>query len=783
MKNIILLPVLLFTIASYAQVKLHGRISDQQNGLPLEGATIKIKESGKIISSNVNGEFEIIADNSSLTMIISHIGYETREISIKERREFINVTMTATATSLGSVTVTGYENNRRLMETSGSVGVLRSKELQRGDNMDIMPALNTIPGVKMEAYVTGDYRISIRGSLLNNPWGIRNVKLYWNDIPLSSPDGTASHGVDFDPAMIGNIEVLKGPSGSTYGAGNGGVILFKSNKATAGQNQLETGFTGGSYGFTRFNTNYKTGNENYNIAANYTRQRYDGYRENEWSDKDVVNIFAQFFPSSKYAVNVFVNHATGTFGIAGELDSTQVEANPRQAVQFCKDNKTSVRKYNVTQFGASQTYNFTNNFFNTTSIFGSFQTLDHPYGTSNYYNGYLKESTEGYGVRSKFVFAPQLGRVKSRFTAGIEAMYQHQFGDTYSIINDVPGTSPETGDLYQSLITVSKSNIIFAQAEFDLPYKFFLTAGASYNDLSYDITDLFKAPGHVDYSGLIDFPKKISPRIGLVKLIDKNFAAHASLSYGYAPPPLWEINNFDGTLNTTIKPEDGRNLEVGLRGNMVDNRLSFDISAYQMSLTNAIVPVANQYGTTSYRNAGSTNQKGLEAMVVFTAIRNSNAPVTLLKFWLSSAFNNYEFKEYSTESFDWNSNTVIKNNYSGNKVTGVVPTSISGGVDIETKCGLYGNAVIYYYDKTPMNDANTAYNKSYSLLNGKLGFRKAVKQFGFDLFAGVNNAFDTKYSSLINFNADAYGYPAPWFNPSPGVNFYGGLTVKYNFNK
>lgn len=784
MKYIFSLLLLCTVFIATAQYKISGAVTDEQTEDPLVGATIKITGTTNTVITNRSGEFTIESAQKIEAIEVSHIGYETRLIAINNNSKLLNIPLTATLVNLSSVTVTGYETNRKLLETAGSISVLGTKELLRGDNMDIMSALNTVPGVKMEAHVAGDYRIAIRGSLLNNPWGIRNLKLYWNDIPLSSPDGTASHGVDFDPEMVGSIEVLKGPSGSIYGAGNGGVLLFKSDKGRNGQNKLETGFTGGSYGLSKLNTIYKTGTDNFNLTAAYTRQRYDGYRENGWSDKDVLNIFAQLLPSKKRTVNLFVNYATGSFGLSGQLNSDQMAENPRAAVQFAKDNKTSVKRYNVAQIGASQTYHFTENIYNATSIYGSLQSLDHPYGSSEYYNGFLKESTQGLGARTKFVYAPQLGSIKSRFTVGTEFMYQHQFGDAFAIVNDKAGTWPETGDLFESSISVSKSNIIFAQAEFDLPGRLLLTAGASYNDLSYDISDLYKDSAHVSNSGLIKFPKQISPRIGLVKVVNDNLSFHGSISYGYSPPPLWELNNFDGTLNKDMKPEKSKSFELGTRGNVFDNKLSFDLALYQMYITDAIVPVANQYGSSSYKNAGSTNQKGVEAMLAYNAINKPDNSISLLKLWSGFTYNNFKFKNYVAESFDWESKTIIKKDYSGNEVTGTVPVSVSAGIDAAARFGLYFNTVMYYYDKSPMNDANTAYNKVYSLINSKLGFRKNINWFGLDVFAGVNNLTDTQYSSLISFNADAFAYGSPpkWYNPSPGRNFYGGVKLSFNFN-
>lgn len=762
-----------------SQSIIKGKITDQQTGESLAGATIQAGKSIAIASEK--GEFEMALPADADIIAISFTGYETQEFKAPANAKFMNITMTSSNANLSTVTVTGYENHRRLLETAGSIGLLKSKEMQRGDNMDIMPAINTIPGVKMEAYSAGNYRISIRGSLVNNPWGVRNVRVYWNDIPFSSPDGTAQKSIDFDPTLIGSIEVLKGPSGSMYGAGNGGALLIKNTKADFGKTSLETGYTMGSYGFGKYQVSYKTSGEQFNIAANVVRQRYAGYRENNWGDKDVVNIFSQITPGEKRTINFVITHVTGSLGIAGGLNKLQADSAPTQALQYNRDNKISVKKYDATVLGASQTYHFSDRFSNATSIYGNFQTYDHPFGSSIYYNGYLKESMLGYGGRTKFVFSPALGTIKTRFSIGGEYQYQHQSGNTFTIINDQPGTWPEAGSLYQNDIVTSTSAMLFAQAEFDLPLNIFLTAGASYTRLSYDILDLFRDAAHVDYSGLLSFPAKISPRIGLVKTINRNIAMHGSMSYGYSPPPVWEINNYDGTLNKEIRPEDGVNYEIGIRGNTLNSKLNVDITAYQMYLKNAIVPVVRPNGTTAYRNAGQTNQKGIEAMLSYFFINDQEKPVSLLKTWLSYTYNNYVFTDYKTQSYDWNTSSVITVDNSGKFVTGVAPNSLAAGIDVDSKCGLYSNILYYYYDKIPLNDANSYHSDAYFLLNAKLGFRKSIKRFGFDIYGGVNNAMDTHYSSLLLYNADANGIPPQFYNPSAGVNYYGGIKIKYHF--
>jgi iron complex outermembrane receptor protein len=200
-----------------------------------------------------------------------------------------------------------------------------------------------------------------------------------------------------------------------------------------------------------------------------------------------------------------------------------------------------------------------------------------------------------------------------------------------------------------------------------------------------------------------------------------------------------------------------------------------------MYLDNAIVPLVNNYGTTSYRNAGSTNQKGLEAMLSYIALNDTRKPISLLKIWTSVTNNNYKFVNYQTQSFDWNTYSIVQQDNSGKKVTGVVPFSLATGIDMDLKAGVYFNVVTYHYAKAPMNDSNSAMSNTYTLVNSKIGYKKTFGRFGTDVFVGINNALNAHYSSLINLNADANGTPAAWFNPAVGVNYYGGFKIKYSF--
>jgi iron complex outermembrane recepter protein len=89
--------------------------------------------------------------------------------------------------TLEDVVVKGYEQNRKLKETAGPVSLIDQKQLHRFGNGSIMSAMNSVPGVRMEERSPGSYRLNFRGSSLRSPFGVRNVKVYLDDIPFTDP--------------------------------------------------------------------------------------------------------------------------------------------------------------------------------------------------------------------------------------------------------------------------------------------------------------------------------------------------------------------------------------------------------------------------------------------------------------------------------------------------------------------------------------------------------------------------------------------------------------------
>jgi iron complex outermembrane recepter protein len=97
-------------------------------------------------------------------------------------------------------------------------------------------------------------------------------------------------------------------------------------------------------------------------------------------------------------------------------------------------------------------------------------------------------------------------------------------------------------------------------------------------------------------------------------------------------------------------------------------------------------------------------------------------------------------------------------------------------MDAALQIGLYANLTYTYTGNIPLNDANSYYAGSYDLLGGRIGYRKVLdKKLKLDIFAGIDNAFNAKYSLGDDFNAALNRF----YNAAPRRNYYAGLSFDY----
>ncbi|RYE18979.1 MAG: TonB-dependent receptor, partial [Sphingobacteriales bacterium] len=262
-----------------------------------------------------------------------------------------------------------------------------------------------------------------------------------------------------------------------------------------------------------------------------------------------------------------------------------------------------------------------------------------------------------------------------------------------------------------------------------------------------------------------DLGVQTSPRVALLYKLANATSVYAQASRGFSPPTGGEVSPSGSAININLAPEIGWNYEGGVKGSVQRGRLQYDVSLFYYTLTNTIVQRKDSLGSDYYSNAGSTEQKGIEARVDYVLLHNTKA-LEELRFWAGYAGYYFKYRNFQQAEAD----------YSGNDMPGVAPHTLSAGVDAQVPFGVAAHITYLYSDKIWLNDANTARADAYHLLGAKLSWAKNIKQYGIELYAGADNLLNQPCSLGNDINAAGGRY----YNPAAGVNYYVGLLLHYN---
>ncbi|NMH88134.1 VIT domain-containing protein [Flavivirga algicola] len=204
---------------------VYGVIKDN-NGSPLVGANIYIKNKSRGTTADFDGEYAINADMGDV-LVYSYIGYITKEIELNNE-SIINISLEEDSSTLDEIVVIGYGTQRKKSIT-GSVSVVSSKSVEASlDNSFTNALQGKISGVEIQqnsGMSGGGTSIKIRG--LSSVTGDMSPLYIVDGVPY-----TKEALLEISTKDIDNIRVLKNGSGSSiYGArANNGVIIISTKE-------------------------------------------------------------------------------------------------------------------------------------------------------------------------------------------------------------------------------------------------------------------------------------------------------------------------------------------------------------------------------------------------------------------------------------------------------------------------------------------------------------------------------------------------------------------------
>jgi iron complex outermembrane receptor protein len=290
-----------------------------------------------------------------------------------------------------------------------------------------------------------------------------------------------------------------------------------------------------------------------------------------------------------------------------------------------------------------------------------------------------------------------------------------------------------------------------------------VTGGVSLNKSSLEFIHLTSRPSTTQKR---TFENKLPPHLAILKKISKDVSVYGSIARGFSPPTSAEMLRSDGLFATNLQPEDGMDYEIGAKGTLLHSKLYFDMNAFFFDLKNTIVQRIDTNGVFYYVNAGSTKQNGIETYASYLLAANPHHFISSAKIWISDAWHDFNYGSFKQVSTD----------FSGKQLPGAARQVVVAGLDITSKAGCYINITYNYTDRIALNDANSVYASSYTLVSTRLGYRKIFHgKIKAEIFAGADNLFNTRYSLGNDINAAAGRY----YNAAPGVNYYAGVLLRF----
>jgi len=675
--------------------------------------------------------------------------------------------------SLDAVSVTATKFERESKEVPQSVTVVDSEEIEDRNVLNAKDAIETIPGVISMSQNNGyDSRLIIRGAGLKARYGIREIMVMRDGVPMTDPDSfTRLDFIDVDDMQ--SVEVFKGP-GSIYAANaSGGVVFIRSKSVFDSKDQrLKVGI--GSFDTLNLNLKVNHDIDEKNVASVTISRRQSHNSWREWNEFDTTQA------SLKYG-HIFDDDSV----LQAEFAFT--DANLKLPQSLSQDGFNAYKdsgKTANTDGAWQQSGRYSDTYFFNVQYEKEFENLTfrpQAYLTkwSHYHpvTGLINDAKDNYVIGTDLAFDAkhQLFGKDASLVYGVTARTdirnnskKYTYADyvalptgrilkvTSDTEGDLAGVEDGSNTLYGAYVQESFSPAERLLVDIGMRYDYltFKTNGTEYITFNY-------TTGNYDYNGTGDYNVKksynlFSPKIGATYALTETLNAYGLIAAAQQAPTDSEIRaNLTYGASPQLDASTSVNYEVGLKQR--SRAWSMDLALYYNDVSDEIVAVKGADNVSYYTNAGRTRRLGAELSLdyLFTETVHAGANGSLY---------NYTYVDYVDSGAD----------YSGNKQRYIPDYQYSlfaGYEDSRFAAMVEGISYGPYY----MDDANTEKYGGFTLVtNIMMAFTYGHNRLQFN----VNNLFDKRYATEVDKVA---GYPSARYYYTPASPRFSMLTYTYTF--
>ena len=681
----------------------------------------------------------------------------------------------AAATELDRVTVTATKEERKALEVSQSVDVVSRKTVEAKNARNINDMIKTMPGVTAVSKNGGyDSRLIIRGAGLKAPYGVREIMVLRDGVPMTDPDSfTRFDFVDIDD--VDSLEVFKGPGSIEAANASGGVVSVRSQSVFDKSNDyIKLGEGSETSRNAALHKTWQAG-ENDNFSMQFSRrQTENNWREWNRFDTTQLSVKQGHFFADDSTLESELSYQESHLNLPGSLNADGF-------AHYLQNGETLNNKANTDSPFSKSARDSKTLFFNTrykTTLSNGIE-----FNPQFYVNrwehfhpvtGLINDSKDNYVMGTDLAFnrkhqlfghkASQVFGLTMRGDVrnnGKKYTYRDTVEDAGKII-DV--TSNAKGDLAN--IEDASGSLVgaYIQQTFSPQEKWTVDLGLRYDHLNLDVSgnEIFKFKYGADRYVAGDGEYKLnasydllSPKLSANYQLNNNSHVYVSISSAQQAPTDSELSKNRGYTGAAtvgdLKASTANQYELGYK--LSNTQWQTTLAIYQIDLSNEIVGVKEGFSTAYFVNAGQTQKHGVEL--------NTDYQVnSALNIGMTAALQNYQYLDYVNNGED----------YSGNQVRFIPEQQYSLFASYQ-RSGYQARLESLTFGSYYMDDANTEKYKGYDFVtNAMLAYTHNAHKIQLN----VNNLFDLRYAEEADLSGSDYSY-------TPGAPRNIQLNYRYQF--
>jgi len=631
---------------------------------------------------------------------------------------------------LETMTVTADKREVNIQHIPTSITAYSDKQLTNYNIDSSQELFNILPNIHLvKAGPAADIAsgVSVRG-ITQFMSGAPSFGFYIDDVYYNEYDSNL-----YD---IERIEFLRGPQGTLYGRNTiGGVINIITKKPTnEWSGKLSLGL--GNYNTKELATTISgplvKDRLFFRFAGKYKNS--DGFVTNKYTNNDKVNnpkdidarASLRYLATDQLLFDLSFDTLKYESGYADYVLESQINSNPHD-VNVDYDGK-SVKKASGINLKAEYEMP-TTKLVSITTIRKDDNKLDHDMDFTTY-DGQKQLYQRDYKTLSEELRLLSTDQSNLEWLIGAYGLKETQDHNlVYTLGNDWanPAYGYFAGDYPITGKTTTKTLALFGESSYTTQNKFKITAGLRYD----------REKQEFDYDALLAGGTKGStsetfnallPKLSVSYLDNSKYMPYITISKGYKSGGF----NLQNNQGEKFDPEYTWNYELGLKTNLLDNKVSFNTAIYHIDWTDLQVNASNgiDFLTT---NAGQATSQGIEFEL--NAKPNNNIEVISSFAYTKSKYDDYNVKATATKP---------ATDFSHKYLPFVPKYTAHIGMMYSFDNGVFVNADYRYTGSVYMNNENSLREKSFSLVNAKLGYRQ--KNYEINLWS--KNLFNKKYATV-----------------------------------